>query len=79
MLKRYGSYAKPPILLIHGGAGLYKDNRELLERRKSTIPEIIAQVWPLLRSGESAVKTVCRVVELLEDISRFNAGRGYSF
>ena len=62
-----------------GGAGLYKDNRELLERRKSTITEIITQVWPLLRSGESTVKTVCRVVELLEDISHFNAGRGYCF
>ena len=79
MLKRYGSYAKPLILLVHGGAGLYKDNRELPERRKSIITEIITQVWPLLRSGESAVKTVCRVVELLEDISHFNAGRGYCF
>ena len=79
MLKRYGSHAKPLILHVHGGAGLYKDNRELLERRKSIIPEIITQVWPLLRSGESAVKTVCRVVELLEDISHFNAGRGYCF
>ena len=30
MLKRYGSYAKPPILLVHGGAGAYKDNHRIL-------------------------------------------------
>ena len=41
MLKRYGSHAKPPILLIHGGGGLYKDKQELLEWRKNTIAEII--------------------------------------
>jgi len=76
MLKKYGTRAKPPILLVHGGAGLYKDNQELLERRKNTIAEIIAQVWPLLRDGETAVKAVCRVVEVLEDLSHFNAGRG---
>ncbi len=76
MLKRYGTHTKPPILIVHGGAGLYKDNQELLERRKSTIAEIITQVWPLLRDGETAVKAVCRVVELLEDLSHFNAGRG---
>ena len=41
MLKRYGSHAKHPILLVHGGAGSFKDNQELLERRKNTIAEII--------------------------------------
>lgn len=76
MHKKYGTHAKPPILLIHGGAGLYKDNRELLELRRSKISEIIAQVWPLLRDGASAVKTVCRAVELLEACSYFNAGLG---
>ncbi|HHT9114877.1 MAG TPA: isoaspartyl peptidase/L-asparaginase [Candidatus Wunengus californicus] len=30
----------------------------------------------MLRDGETAVKAVCRVVELLEDLSHFNAGRG---
>lgn len=76
MHKKYGTHAKPPILLIHGGAGLYKDNQELLEWRKNTIAEIIAQVWPMVRDGASAVKTVCRAVELLEACSYFNAGRG---
>jgi len=41
MHKKYGSHAKPPILLIHGGAGVYKDNWELLELRRSKIAEII--------------------------------------
>ncbi|MDO8141655.1 MAG: isoaspartyl peptidase/L-asparaginase [Candidatus Brocadiales bacterium] len=76
MHKKYGSHVKPPILLIHGGAGVYKDNRALLELRRNKIAEIIAQVWPLLRDGESAVKTVCRAVELLEACPRFNAGLG---
>jgi len=34
MLKRYGSHAKPPILLIHGGVGSYKDNQERFERKR---------------------------------------------
>lgn len=55
---------------------MYKDNRELLERRRVTIAKISAQVWPMLRDRETAVKAVCRVVELLEDLSHFNAGRG---
>lgn len=76
MHKKYGTHTKPPILLIHGGAGSYKDSRELLELRRSKIAEIIAQVWPLLRDGESAVKTVCRAVELLEAYPHFNAGLG---
>lgn len=76
MHKKYGSHAKPPILLIHGGAGSYKDSWELLELRRSKIAESVAQVWPLLRDGESALKTVCRAVELLEACPHFNAGLG---
>lgn len=49
MHKKYGTHAKPPILLIHGGAGLYKDNQELLERRKSTITEIIPLLTRVVR------------------------------
>lgn len=76
MHMRYRSHAKPPILLIHGGAGSYENNKELLERRKSTITEIIAQVWPILCNGETALKVVCRAIELLEACPPFNAGLG---
>ncbi len=76
MQKRYYCSAKPPVLLIHGGAGSYKDSRNLLEQKRGIIAGIISQVWPLLCNGESALKTVCRVVELLEASPHFNAGLG---
>ncbi|MCF6157145.1 MAG: isoaspartyl peptidase [wastewater metagenome] len=76
MNKKYQSGAKPPILLVHGGAGSYKDNREVLEQRRRIISGIIAQVWPELLQGASALKTVHRVVELLEADPHFNAGLG---
>lgn len=76
MYKRYQSNTKPPVLLVHGGAGSYKDNREIFEKRRCIIGEIIAQVWPRLLQGESALKTVHQVVELLEASPHFNAGLG---
>lgn len=76
MLKRYQSHAKPPVLLVHGGAGSYKDNREMLEKRRQSIAEIIAQVWQDLLQGGQALQAVCRAVELLEANPDFNAGLG---
>ncbi len=69
MLKRYGTHAKPPILLIHGGAGLYKDNQELLERRKNTIAEII----PLLTR---VVKQLRKYPHPLNNSGRISASAG---
>ncbi len=76
MHKSHYSSARPPILLIHGGAGPYKNNKALLKQRRDSIAGIINQVWPLLCNGESALKTACRVVELLEASPHFNAGLG---
>lgn len=70
MLKRYGTHAKPPILLVHGGAGLYKDNQELLEWRKNTIADII----PLLTRVLKRLRKYPHPLNNLGRISAFGKG-----
>jgi beta-aspartyl-peptidase (threonine type) len=63
-----------PIILVHGGAGIYGDE---------TLPEALAGVqaaasagYAALRDGATAVDAVIAAVRTLEDDPRFNAGRG---
>ena len=56
MHKKYGSHTKPPILLIQGGAGSYKDNRESLERkRRIGLVESVRNPTPNIRSVRGKV------------------------
>ena len=73
---KYSSKAEPPILLIQGGAGSKGSTEKLLTCRQTIISEVIAQVWPLLLDGASAIETVSLAVELLEACPHFNAGLG---
>lgn len=76
MRQEHRTKAKPPILLIHGGAGSCRDRAELLELRRATIADLIARIWPKLLGGASAVEVASQAVAALEECPHFNAGRG---
>jgi len=77
MRQEHRTKAKPPILLIHGGSGSYRGNRtELLELRRATIADLIAQIWPKLLGGAPALEIASQAVAFLEECPHFNAGRG---
>ncbi len=76
MRQEHRGDAQPPILLIHGGAGSYRGHAELLERRRTTIAELMARVWPKLLGGAPALEIAAQAVEFLEECPHFNAGRG---
>jgi hypothetical protein len=74
MHKKYGSHAKPPILLIQGGAGLYKDSRELLERkRRIGLVESVRNPTPNIRSvrGKVWVSFINPTYETKDKIEKF--------
>ena len=70
----------PPALILHGGCGTY-DEREPIERHHQAeqvagMSRAIEEGWKMLSLGASAVDTVERVVNLLEECPAFNAGIG---
>lgn len=75
MFKKFQANAKPPVLLIHGGAGA-KGEAEIRKRRQAFLEQAIATVWPELLAGKSAVEAVNHSIELLEGCALFNAGFG---
>ena len=76
MLNKHQAKAKPPILLVHGGAGSYAHRQELLALRCQHIADTIQEIWPQLLQGTPAIDVVTRAVERLESCPDFNAGRG---
>jgi beta-aspartyl-peptidase (threonine type) len=68
------AFMPTPILLVHGGAGLYADGR-LIPARDGCARAAAAGAEVLARGG-SAVDAVCEAVRLLEDDPEFNAGTG---
>lgn len=76
MINHHSRQVRPPILLIHGGAGVRPKNRQLERQRAAALNEIINQVWPALQSGMGAAEAADQAVRHLEDCPLFNAGRG---
>ena len=68
--------AKAPLILVHGGAGVYTKDTALLALRRTFIAELILQVWPALLAGAAAVDAAQQAIEGLEADPHFNAGRG---
>ena len=65
-----------PVMLVHGGAGVYSADPALLELRREAIAGLILQAWPALLAGESALNATQQTIEGLEADPHFNAGRG---
>ncbi len=75
-MMKYYCRAKPPILMIHAGAGTTTEL--VLNRRQAIIAEILKQLWPGMLDNGQAVHLVSRAVEIMEASPDFNAGRGAS-
>jgi L-asparaginase len=68
--------ARPPLLLIHGGAGPLEADPETRRRRREFIRALAESAWPAIAAGQSAVAAAADVVERLETSPLFNAGYG---
>ncbi len=65
-----------PKLVIHGGAGSCLQSKGGIEAVRKSLYDVLEAVYPLLKSGASAVDAVVQGCRLLEDDPRFNAGTG---
>ncbi len=65
-----------PKLVIHGGAGNSLQGKGGLEAVRKSLYKVLAEVYPMLKDGASAIDAVVHGCRLLEDDPRFNAGTG---
>ena len=69
-------------IAIHGGAGTILKSKMTPEKEKNyklALEEALLKGWNLLNSGKSSVDAVEKSVEILENNSLFNAGKGSVF
>ena len=75
------SMAATPVLVIHGGAGVIRKNltpeKEKLVR--ADLEVALDAGYAVLKAGGSSLDAVSRVIVVLEDSPRFNAGKGAVF
>jgi L-asparaginase / beta-aspartyl-peptidase len=64
----------PPVIAIHGGAGVMRAHRPGAQHRK-----VLAQALEAGHAQENALDAVAAAVVVLEDSPLFNAGRGSCF
>jgi len=73
--------AVPPVLVIHGGAGVIK--RDLTPAKEKAIRAAMTKAlesgYAQLKAGKSAVDAVSAAIVVLEDDPNFNAGKGAVF
>jgi len=67
---------RPPVLLIHGGAGSLDKSGDAFAERSRALEQIAEAGYPALRQGETAAAVVGKVVLDLEACPLFNAGCG---
>ena len=65
-----------PIIVVHGGAGPWAINQDLLDRAVADCGKATARGQEILLLGRSAVDAVEQAVRLLEDSPLLDAGRG---
>jgi len=76
MKKLFSEIARPPVLLIHGGAGPLEADPELREKRQTYLADLVESAWPEICRGQSAVDAAAEAVKRLEESALFNAGYG---
>lgn len=65
-----------PKLIIHGGAGSSVESKGGQEPVRKSLCAVIDAVYAMLLDGESAIASVVKACQMLEDDPRFNAGTG---
>jgi L-asparaginase len=76
MTTLFSEISKPPVLLVHGGAGPLEPDAELRRRRSEFLLELAESAFPEILQGQPAVAAAAGVVERLEASPLFNAGLG---
>ncbi len=66
---------KPPILLVHGGAGAWRTHRNKIEEVCKVLKDALTAGYELFRSA-SAIEAAVEAVKVLEDSGLLNAGTG---
>lgn len=73
--------AVPPVLVIHGGAGVIK--RDMTPAKEQAVRAAMTQAlqngYARLKAGRSALDAVAAAITVLEDDPNFNAGKGAVF
>ena len=75
-MAKLSAQARPPVILIHGGAGPADQDVGRRKHREAVLRQIIESVWPALVAGQAAVDAVTEAVRQMEASSFFNAGYG---
>ncbi len=65
-----------PAVIVHGGAGPWKQRGDRLEKGTAACISAVEEAQKILQSGGSAVDAVVAAVSLLEDAPELDAGRG---
>ena len=68
--------ARPPVVLVHGGAGGCSADAAWRTARVDALEEVVNAAWRGLIAGQSAIESVTDAVKRLEDSEFFNAGVG---
>ena len=75
------SMAATPVLVMHGGAGVIRQDltpeKEKLVR--ADLETALATGYAVLKSGGTSLDAVSKAIVVLEDSPRFNAGKGAVF
>ncbi|MCD6340856.1 MAG: isoaspartyl peptidase/L-asparaginase [Desulfurococcales archaeon] len=66
---------KPPILLVHGGAGAWRAHRDRIEEVCKVLKDALITGYELFKSA-SAIEAAVEAVRVLEDSGLLNAGVG---
>lgn len=72
----FSEIARPPVMLIHGGAGALEHDPDWRAGQNAFMQQLATSVWPAIAAGQSAVAAVADIVERLEACPLFNAGYG---
>lgn len=73
--------AVPPVLVIHGGAGVIRHNMTPAKEKaiRAAMTQALRDGYAELEAGKSAVDAVTAALVVLEDDPNFNAGKGAVF
>lgn len=72
----FSEIARPPVMLIHGGAGPLEMHPVRRKERSVFLRALAESAWAEITAGQPAVEAVTAIVERLEASPLFNAGYG---